>query len=115
MSRAASRIEADWDELPFREKVQTICAHADELLVEDIMTRLLVLGTSINIYPIARRYLLERVIARLMGCDSSRLGKLKGHFWKWVDMLTDLSFIEARYIEDMSRSLDDIVYSDSSS
>ena len=94
----------NWDSLSFHDKVQAICDIADELPVEDFLARLMILGTSLNCYPHARRYLIERLVAMMMQCEASRLDRLRHDFSEWTQMLSDLTFIEVRYIDDLFRS-----------
>lgn len=104
-----------WERLSLHDKVQAICDIADELTVEDFLSRLRILGSSLNCYPDARRYLIERLVAMMMQCEASRLDGLRHYFSEWIEMLSDLTFIELRYIDDLSMSLDDLIYSSDSS
>ena len=105
----------NWDSLSFQNTVQAICHIADELSVEDFLSRLLILRTSLNCYPHARRYLIERPVAMMMKSEASRLDGLRHDFSEWTHMLSDLAFIEVLYIDDLSMSLDDLIYSSDSS
>ena len=115
MSLSATLDVASWESLSFHDKVQKICDIANELSVEDFLSRLLILGTSLNCYPHARRYLMERLVATMMQCEPPRLYGLRCRFLQWIELLSDLTFLEERYVHDLSTSLDDLIYSSDSS
>ena len=103
-----------WDCLSLRAKVQTICDAVDSVEVEDLLSMLLILDSSVNCYVEARRYLVERVIAMILQCNRIRVKRLRDDFLRCVEKLSNLSFIEERYVDDFARSIDDIIYSSDS-
>lgn len=99
--------DVPWDQLSFEEKVQYVVLGVDEIELDILLEMLLTIGSGICSCQRERQYLLHHVVRRILVSGSETPQAIQSNFEHWVTFLTDLSFLEERYVTDVLDSFNE--------